>query len=309
MKIMKCRAPFKEKVRFIKFKKNYALNYYPCLGIGEQKNYTPVLDVLVIGSDEVFNCVQNNSNIGFAPELFGVGNKAKRLVSFAASFGNTTLQKLENYKIKDTIAEWLNKFDAISVRDANTLAIVEQLTKKKPDYNIDPVIAYDFINKCKDIPVSISESKYMILYGYTGRFTKEECCAIRAYADKKNLKVFCLGGVQACCDRFIDCHPFYVIAYFQHAECVVTDTFHGTIFSVITHQEFVSFVRSGGYGNYEKLTDLLNKLHLPSRIVYNVNQLPEFFKTKIDYTITDAVIKNEREDAKRYLERQIQIDG
>lgn len=102
------------------------------LGVAGKMNYTPQLDYLVIGSDEVFNCVQKNRNVGYSPELFGEGNNAKRLISYAASFGNTTLEKLDKYKKKDEIASLLKKFDAISVRDSNSGKIVESLTGRFP---------------------------------------------------------------------------------------------------------------------------------------------------------------------------------
>ena len=50
-------SPLMEKIRFIRYKKNYAANYYPYLGISDHMNYNPQVDALVIGSDEVFNCV------------------------------------------------------------------------------------------------------------------------------------------------------------------------------------------------------------------------------------------------------------
>ena len=97
------KAPLREKIRFIRYKKNYASNYYPYLGISEKMNYAPKVDLLVIGSDEVFNCVQNNTNVGFSPELFGKNNNAERLISYAASFGNTTIEKLEKYKVASIV--------------------------------------------------------------------------------------------------------------------------------------------------------------------------------------------------------------
>ena len=42
--------------------------------------------------------------------------------------------------------------------------------------------------------------------------------------------------IQKCADRFVDCSPFEVLAYFRNAEEVITDTFHGSLFSVITHR-------------------------------------------------------------------------
>lgn len=307
MEVLCHRAPLKEKIRFIKYKKNYAKNYYPYLGIGESYNYTPKLDLLIIGSDEVFNCVQNNVNVGYSPELFGANSQARRLISYAASFGNTTLKKLEQYKVKDEVASLLNKFDALSVRDINTREVVQALIGKKPECYLDPVLVYDLIGKCEYIPPSVSESKYMVLYGYSGRFSKKECDAIRAYADKYDLKIFCIGGVQDCCDKFIDCSPFEVISYFQHADVVVTDTFHGTIMSVITHQRFAVFIRSSGYGNAEKLMDLSNRLHLNNRIIYDLNQLETVLDVPVHYEDIDKIILKERKHTYEYLRKEIEL--
>ena len=300
-------APLKEKIKFIKYKKNYARNYYPYLGIDGEMNYSPELDVLVIGSDEVFNCVQNNTNVGFSPELFGVNNNAKKVITYAASFGNTTVEKLKKNQVADKVAKWIGEIDSVSVRDENSLNTVKTLTGKEPQHHLDPVLTYDFIGKCTDIPETVPDSKYMILYGYSGRFTKEECKIIRAYAKKRGLKIFCIGGVQDACDKFIDCNPFEVIAYFKNADCVITDTFHGTILSVITHRQFVSVVRKSGYGNSEKMTDLLGRLTLKHRIVDDLNQLSVMMKEEINYSAVDVIITEERDRTYNYLKEQISM--
>lgn len=306
LEAFKYSAPLKEKIKFIRYKKNYAANNYPYLGLTDEMNYTPELDVLVIGSDEVFNCVQNNTNVGFSPELFGADSHANKLITYAASFGNTTEEKLKRYGVVDKVGGWLKKFDAISVRDKNSGKVIEAVSGVKPVYNLDPVLVYNFIEKCTDIPANVPEEKYMILYGYSGRFSKEECRYIKTYAKKKGLKIFCIGGVQNACDKFIDCNPFQVIAFFQHADCVVTDTFHGTIMSVITHRQFAAVVRSCGYGNSEKLTDLLERLGLTGRIANDIKDIAKLLKEKIDYTAADMVIKDERERGYEYLRGQIE---
>ena len=146
----------------------------------------------------------------------------------------------------------------------------------------------------------------MILYGYAGRFSKEECKKIRAYADSKGLKIFCIGGVQDACDKFIDCNPFQVIAYFQHADCVVTDTFHGTILSVITHRQFASIVRKTGYGNAEKMTDLLGRLGLSDRVVNDLETVGSKVDQLIDYEKVDDAIRVERKKSYEYLREAIE---
>lgn len=305
LELFRYKASLQEKIRYILFKKKFAANYHPYLGINKTRNYTPELDLLVIGSDEVFNCSQDDTRVGFSPELFGEGNRAKRMISYAASFGNTTLEKLEYYKVKTLVAGYLSKFDAVSIRDANSGFIYKTLTGEEPVYNLDPVLAYNFLGKCSDIPFTVPESRYMILYGYSGRFSHEECNAIREYAKRENVQVFCIGGIQDCCDKFIDCSPFQVITYFQHAEAVITDTFHGTIISIITHQNFVSLVRNSGYGNAEKLTDLLKRLCLNDRIIHNMDKLTQMLALPIQYEETDLIIQVEREKTYNYLRREI----
>ena len=301
-------APLKQKLQYIDFKRNYGKRYYDILGLTKEPNYNPDLDVLVIGSDEVFNCVQANNNVGYSLELFGKNNNAKKLITYAASFGNTTLQKIIKYKKKSELSELLSKFDCISVRDSNSGNIIEEITNKKAQYHLDPVLMYDYINECKLIPNIKPNEKYMIVYAYSGRITREESLHIRKYAKENNLKVYALGGAQRCADKFIDCSPFEVLAYFKNAELVVTDTFHGSIFSIITQHNFVTLIRKSigeEYGNEEKLMDLLNRLELSSRIISDIKLLDEKFKKPIDYSNTNEIIIQNRNNTINYLKKEI----
>ncbi|HEY9060631.1 MAG TPA: polysaccharide pyruvyl transferase family protein [Pseudobacteroides sp.] len=308
LETFKYHAPLSHKLAFITYKQSFAKKYLPLLGITEKMNYTPELDCLVIGSDEVFNCIQKNSNVGYSLELFGKDNRAKKLISYAASFGNTTLEKLQEYDKIEEIGELLKKFDAVSVRDKNSGSLVTTLTSKEPEYHLDPVLAYDYTGCCKIIPDMRSTEKYLILYAYSGRISDKEADWITAYAKRKNLKVYAIGGIQKCADRFIDCSPFEVLAYFQHAEEVITDTFHGSIFSIITHRNFVTIVRKSlgnSYGNEEKLTDLLERLGLRERIAMGITETETVLSRDIDFAAVDQIITLERERTRSYIGNQI----
>lgn len=178
-------APFIQKFQYIIHKKNFGKKYYSVLGLTEEPNYNPELDTLVIGSDEVFNCIQSNKNVGYSLELFGKDNKAKKLITYAASFGNTTVEKLEKYNKKEEISELLNKFDKISARDSNTGKIVEEISNQKVVYNLDPVLAYDYMKKCDKIPDIAINEKYIIVYAYSNRISAEESKYIKEFAKKK----------------------------------------------------------------------------------------------------------------------------
>lgn len=298
------------KVLFIRYKQTFGKKYMPILGITDTMNYNPTLDCLVVGSDEVFNCIQKNSNVGYSPELFGKDNHAKRLITYAASFGNTTLEKLERYKKADEIQKLLRQFDAISVRDANSGAIVEQLTGRVPVYNLDPVLIYDYMNCCDRITEINRREKYLILYAYAGRITNSESDWIAGYAKKKNLKVYAIGGIQKCADRFVDCSPFEVLAYFKNAEEVITDTFHGSIFSVISHCTFTTLIRKSmgnSYGNEEKLSDLLKRLNLEKRMTTNIADTESINAQSIDYVGVDKILQIQREITKVYLRENMDV--
>lgn len=309
LETFKYQTPFAHKLSFIRYKQSFAQKYMPLLGITDEMNYNPTLDCLVIGSDEVFNCIQKNSNVGYSPELFGKDNHAKRLITYAASFGNTTLEKLIKYKKADEIGTLLMKFDAISVRDANSGAIVEKLTGQEPVYNLDPVLIYDYMNCCDKIPQLRADEKYLILYAYAGRISNDEADWISTYAKRKNLKVYAIGGIQKYADRFVDCSPFEVLTYFRNAEEVITDTFHGSIFSVITHRLFTTLIRKSvgdSYGNEEKLHDLLERLGLEDRMTMKIEDVENINVQAIDYAKVDGLLKEYREAAKEYLRKYLE---
>lgn len=298
------KAPFSHKLKFIKHKKDFLKKYMPILGVSDSMNYNPKLDCLVIGSDEVFNCIQGNANVGYSPELFGENNNADKLVSYAASFGNTTLKKLNQYGKSNEIETALNKFNAISVRDENSWNIVNTLTNKEPAYNLDPVLMYDYMNCCNVIPKIKTNEKYLVLYAYSGRISENESEWIKAYAKKKGLKIYAIGGIQKYADRFVDCSPFEVLSYFANAEEVITDTFHGTIFSIINHRTFTTLVRKSvgdSYGNEEKLSDLLRHLKLLDRMTIRVSDVEKINAVGIQYKVVDSIIECERKKTLEYL--------
>lgn len=301
-------ASLSHKLAFIQYKRKFASKYMALLEIADDMNYNPELDCLVIGSDEVFNCIQKNANVGYSLELFGKDNRAKKLISYAASFGNTTIEKLDEYKKTDEIAELLGAFDIISVRDDNSGKIVKELTGVEPVYNLDPVLIYDYMNCCDKVSRVNSLEKYLIIYAYSGRISEKEADWLKGYAKKKCLKIYAIGGIQKCADRFIDCSPFEVLSYFKNAEEVITDTFHGTIFSVITHRRFATLVRKSvgnSYGNEEKLTDLLQRLGLMARMTFDVENVENINLNEIDYRKIDELLEKNRKIAREYLKKNI----
>ena len=306
------RAPLVDKLRFFNHKRRYS-RHFDQLGLPGSPVHDLDLDVQVIGSDEVFNAFQANTNVGYSRDLFGHGSPARRIVSYAASFGNTTVAKIDAAGLRGELAEDLSGFGAISVRDGNSADVVESLVGARPAIHVDPALAYDFLNREPRIPATRrTQAPYVIVYGYSGRLGPQENRALRAHADRIGARILTFGGVQECGDRFVDADPFELLAWFRDAEAVLTDTFHGTIFSIINHVPFATLVRpsvGGGYGNEEKLGHLLATFGLQGRRLDDIGDLASLLAEPVDAGAVDAVLATERERSVEYLRTAIGSPG
>ena len=142
------------------FQQTFQREYLPLLGLSKERRCRIPVDLLIIGSDEVFHCMQSNPQVGYAKELFGEGNRANRVVSFAASFGCTTLSMLREKGIDGEIGRMLSRFSALSVRDCHSWEMVRALTGREAYLHIDPVLLYDFSRKTPSAPCAGIRSSY-----------------------------------------------------------------------------------------------------------------------------------------------------
>lgn len=280
------------------FLKRYDKEFWKKLGLSKCAQYRSKVDLLIIGSDEVFNCTQRGRNVGYSRELFGKNHQAKRLISYAASFGNTTLEKLEKYHIKTEIAQMLKEFNEISVRDKNSYHIVNKLINKKPIFHIDPVFTWDLD---EELP-KIHKKDYIVVYAYRNRITNEEQVAIKEFAKKHQKELVTLGTVQEFCDTYIPASPFEALAYIKNADYIITDTFHGTIFSAKYNKKFATIIRES---NKQKLSDLLERIYMKKREVTDISKLEQILTQEIDYEKTNAFIKEQTAKSIKYLEDNI----
>lgn len=290
------------------FYQNYSGKYLQIIGVSDERRERPDTDVLVIGSDEVFNCVQSNPDVGCSMELFGKDSRAKKIISYAASFGNTGIKELKRFDVQDEIAELLKKFTAISVRDKNSEAIVKELMGKMPQKHLDPVLIYDYTKEVTSCTCYMPFERYMVVYAYSSRITKQEGKEIKRFAKKNGLKLIAIGGEHSFCDVSIYPKPFEVLSIIKNAAYVVTDTFHGTVFSIKYNKQFGTLIRKGNgekYGNYEKLNDLLSTFNLNDREIKEISDLDFILNSKIDYKSVNEIIAVNRKNTLEYLKSNI----
>lgn len=266
--------------------------YLPELGI--HKHTFNEYDLVVIGSDEVFNFNQHTT-YGFTTQLYGDVKNAKKVVSYAGSFGTTTIDVVDKFGVRDTLAKTMGSMAAISIRDDNSFNVVKNLLGKDPSYNIDPVLMFDYQKYAKEPQVK----DYIVVYSYPNRIKgKEEINAIKRFAKEKGKKLISICFYFPWCDETVIPHPFEVLGYMKNADYVITDTFHGCVMSIKFNKQFVALVRDS---NRQKMSSLLNQFGLGERMCEEFKDLPNRIDKSIDYNMVNEQIAKEAEKSIEYL--------
>jgi hypothetical protein len=230
-------------------------------------------DTIIIGSDIVWNYTWDF--IGHDPIYCGNGLEKKKLVAYAPSCGDADIDNIPEY-----VRLGLPRFFKISVRDYGTAKMISEVLGVKPPIVADPVLIYDFTN----IDIR-EESPYLLVYAYSLREKEIENTLL--FAKKYNLKTISVGYYNVWCDKnIIGIGPFEWLGYVQHAQYVVTSTFHGTIFSIKYNKIFVT---SNNNHIYNKLSYILDYLGLKNRLV-NDADVVSILEENINYQYINPLL-------------------
>lgn len=287
-----------------KFRNKYDVEFLPLLGIDKVNNQDEtVLDLVIIGSDQVFNCTQRGRLLGETLQFFGEGIDAKKIITYAASFGFTTIDDLERHDLKTKITKALENVSTISVRDMNSYSIIEQLTGKPPELHVDPVLMFDFSSY---MPNTVPISNYLIVYTYQQDIIDPEIVhVIKEYAARKQKRVVSLYSYHDWCEQcIIPNTPFQLLAYFANADYVVTDTFHGTVFSIKFNRNFIVLTKDR---NTHRVDFLLKHFALTDRVVRNPADIECRLEEGVDYSKCNSIFDAEVKKARSYLKEALNL--
>lgn len=258
------------------------------------ENNCNAYDVVVVGSDEVLN-----HRGGVNLQLHGAVKRAGRVITYAASCGSAIIEDIA-VEDRTRVREALGNFSAVSVRDEVTKEYLQQMYDGDIHHHLDPVLVGN-LGRMEHRRVPIKN--YLLVYAYGHRIRNpKEIEFIQQYAKEKGLKTVAIGGSQTWCDMYIPVSPFRAMDYFYHADAVVTDTFHGSIFSVIHHKKFAVIMRRSNRG---KLSSLLKDLELEERIVPEMEMLKGVLDREIQYDAVDETIEKERMRTCEYLRENL----
>lgn len=258
--------------------------------IKNELKYIKSQDIFVFGSDEIWNT--SRSEINNYPILFGVGITDAYLVSYAPSINKTTTSEIKNnFKFVNSV----KRFNKLSVRDDHSKEVLKEVFNKDIDVVLDPTFLFDK-DKYKNIEVPSEYSNYILIYGYSNRFTTKYINEIIKFAERKKLKLISIGSYFKWCHKNIAGSPFDFLSYVRNAEFIITNTFHGTIFSIIYNKQFATYVRE-----QNKVKDILKKLNLNKRDASKLMSLDDIFKEEINYENVKLKLSIDMERSLKYI--------
>lgn len=299
MVLLKSKGDAIRKKRFDEFNSNI-ISGKPYYSYNELIELNKEYDGFVCGSDQIWNM-----NItDFDPAFFATfADESKLRISYAASLGE---EQIDNDIKKHFFKENLKHLDFISLREKDGAEIVGRYTKKKCSTVIDPVLLLEkqkWIKMAESTKVKKPRYKYAFYYELFKDDNMFNFALKKARENGVKLVRIDILPAKAIIKGCVSLSnkgigPVEFVDLIQSAEFVVTNSFHGTVFSILFEKEFFVVPLEGKFaGRNKRIENLLDMLSLSDHIVK---------KNKCSYKKTDfedvkKILMKERDIAKEYI--------
>ena len=263
-------------------------------------------DMFVCGSDQIWNPIgwQSTLFLDFVPE-------DKYKTSYAASVARDNLDKKE----LDFIKKNLYKFKAVSVREERTAELLnEYINDKHIDVMPDPTILLTKDEWTEVIAPRLEKDPYIFAY-FLGNEFKQREQAIN-YAKERNLKIIFIPYLRKDMYSWDINHLIYMkegigvpefLSLIKNAEEVVTDSFHGAVFSAIFEKQMwilTRFKKNDARSMNSRLDTLVHELGIESRLISEFNK--EQFIEDIDMKNVTKKMDSLKEKGVSYLKYHVE---
>lgn len=263
----------------------------------------PDYDVYVCGSDQIWNPLIVSADKQIDQNYFlSFSAKNKKKISYASSIGHHDYTNKEQPIVKNLLSD----FNSISVRELDG---VEKLNKIIHDKNISHVLDPTLLLSKKEWENSLGivpakqEEKYILVYSVPRTELIKK--TIKYFSKKLNMKVIALDQMLFPLTK-VDKHiktagPKEYAELFLNASFIITDSFHGTCFSINFNKPFVS-VSPGKVSN--RIYSLFDILDIKNRMVTSEDEF-DSISTYPESNEVDEKLIEKRNESLGYLENAI----
>lgn len=258
-------------------------------------------DAVIVGSDQVWRL--DYIDDGYCSNYFlDFVNSSKTLkISYAASFGKDKWQDTGKYEEIKTL---LKQFDAVSSRELSGVDIcTNYFNLNQCAHVLDPTLMVDkqIYNQFLT-PITVSENKQLLIYILDHSAQKNSivselcnnlgnyCKPISIYDDDNHTPKYDAAGW---------------VNLFSNSDFIVTDSFHGMVFSIIFNKQFV--VIGNKDRGLARFSSLLNVLGLESRLIISDDEykIQEILSKPIDYTLVEPTLSDLKHRSQTFLKSSL----
>lgn len=282
------------------FNLSKSVSTYEELGKMAEEKYTDVL----VGSDQLWlpvNVVADYYTLNWVPDNI---NK----ISYATSFGVSSIPGKYNEKYK----KFLNRINHLSIREDSGITLAKEIAGVNGKLVCDPTLLLTKEEWEKEASKERKYNEKYVLCYFLGSNIEHRKFAERL-KEKTGLKIVSLNHADEYVkysDNFCDYAPFDIgprewIKLVENAEYILTDSFHGTVFSLLFNKKFFCFRRYNAKAKASTNSRLDSILKIAgvseNRILTGLENVDEVLKYKIDFEKVNKNLNDFREESKNWL--------
>lgn len=265
----------------------------------------------VVGSDQLWlpsNISADYYTLNFVPE------EVKK-IAYATSFGVSQLP----HKQAEMAKKFLNRLNAIFVRETSGQKLIKQLTGKEVPLVCDPTLLFTAEEWNKQAPATRRIKENYILCYFLGNnpeqrsFTKRLAAALNCkIVQLPNLDEYIKSDEGFADYPLYDVSPLDFISLIRDAQFVLTDSFHCTVFSTLFEKPFFSFRRYNNdsqVSTNSRIYSLLDTFGIPERLLRGNEEISQCVKMQIDFAQVHQNIDLLRQKSIGYLTQALDLNS
>lgn len=260
-------------------------------------------DVIVTGSDQVFNPALTKNDSTYFLDFI---KKDEGIVkaSYAAS---TSIDGEKEKTVREFFAKYLKEFSFVSLREKEFIPIAQEYTKEKVISCVDPtqLLSANDYESIINIP-EITDRGYILLFRiWPYEKLRDFANILSLHTKKKLVAVTFYEGEYTFVEGSKIVKQLEVpkwLSYFKNADLVITDSFHGLMFSIIFRRPFYIWAKKDARAY--RIKNILKSLELSDRM-YRDDIVPSKIDFSIDYTKANEKLSIMKESSIEYLKQII----
>lgn len=263
-------------------------------------------DVIIVGSDQTWRPKYSPNIFNYYLDFLGENSNKPRCIAYASSFGTDDWE----YTSEETqrVEILAKQFDAISVREESGINLCKNYLKVDAELVLDPTLLLNAEDYSQFLNLTENNTSKNKLYTYVLDNSEEKFEFLNKSSKLLDLElsnVWTETNVSENKFKNLITPPLENwLAGFKNAEFVITDSFHGTVFSILFKKPFIAIVnKERGASRFESL---LGKLGLENRLIYDIQNFDKsILNEPIHYEEVHQKLEILKENSIKFLKENI----